>query len=207
MDEPKTRELIHGYYACVSYLDAQVGKLLAELDRLDLRKDTVVVLWGDHGWKLGEYSQWSKHTNFELDTHSPLIISDPDLPKGIKTRALTEFVDVYPTLVELCGLPQAEGMEGISMVPLFNDPNKPWKKAAFSQYPRPNNIMGYSMRTDQYRYNEWINQKNGEIVAKELYDLKNDPIYKESIVYKPENKELVEKLHLLMKDSWQKAKP
>ena len=196
LDEPKTRELIHGYYACVSYMDAQVGKLLAELDRLDLRKDTIVIIWGDHGWKLGEYSQWSKHTNFELDTHVPMIISDPDLPKGIRTNSLTEFVDIYPTLVELCGLPKAEGMEGTSMVPLFNNPKMEWKKAAFSQYPRgKNKIMGYSIRTDQYRYNEWINLKTGEIEAKELYDLKNDPLCKECIADKPENKELIKKLH------------
>lgn len=207
LDETKTRELIHGYYACVSFLDAQVGKLLKALDEFDLRKDTIVVLWGDHGWKLGEYSQWSKHTNFELDTHAPMIISDPDLPKGIRTDALTEFVDIYPTLVELCGLPMPDGLEGTSDVPLFTNPKRSWKKAAFSQFPRPKNIMGYSMRTDQYRYNEWIDQKTKEIKARELYDLKNDPICKESIVDKPENKELVEQLHEMLTAGWQKAKP
>jgi iduronate 2-sulfatase len=206
-DEAKTKELIHGYYACVSYMDAQVGKLLSELDRLDLRKDTIVLLWGDHGWKLGEYSQWSKHTNFELDTHAPMIISDPDYPKGIRTDALTEFVDIYPTLSELCGLPSPDGMEGTSAAPLMDIPKKPWKKAAFSQYPRPKNIMGYSMRTDQYRYTEWQDRETGEVKFKELYDLKNDPLCKESIVFKPENQELVEKLHAQMKAGWQNAKP
>ncbi|MFH0988861.1 MAG: sulfatase [bacterium] len=206
-DEAKTRELIHGYYACVSFMDAQVGKILAELDRLDLRKDTVVIIWGDHGWKLGEYSQWSKHTNFELDTHVPMIISDPDFPKGRRVDALTEFVDIYPTLSELCGLPVAGDLEGTSMVPLMNDPKKAWKKAAFSQYPRPKKMMGYSMRTDQYRYTEWIDQKTNEVKERELYDLKNDPLCKESIVFKPENKMLVEKLHEQMKAGWQKAKP
>ncbi len=206
-DEPKTRELIHGYYACVSYMDAQVGKVMAELDRLDLRKDTIVIIWGDHGWKLGEYSEWSKHTNFELDTHVPMIISDPDLPKGIKVNALTEFVDIFPTLTELCGLPLSVGMEGTSMVPLFSDPNRAWKKAAFSQYPRGKKIMGYSMRTDQYRYNEWIEIKTNDILARELYDLKNDPLCKECIVDKPENKEIVAQLHLQLKAGWQAAKP
>jgi arylsulfatase A-like enzyme len=205
-DEAKTRELIHGYYACVSYMDAQVGKLLTELDRLDLRKDTIVILWGDHGWKLGEYSQWSKHTNFELDTHVPMIISDPDFPKGIRTNALTEFVDIYPTLSELCGLPLPQGLEGTSFVPLMNDPNKPWKKAAFSQYPRPKNMMGYSMRTDQYRYTEWIDRNTREVKFQELYDLKNDPICKESIVFKEENAELVKSLHEMMIAGWQKVK-
>ena len=206
-DEAKTKELIHGYYACVSFMDAQVGKLLAELDRLELRKDTVVILWGDHGWKLGDYSLWCKHTNFEIDTHAPLIISDPDFPKGVRTAALTEFVDVYPTLAELCWLPIADDLEGISMVPLFTNPKKSWKKAAFSQYPRPGNIMGYSMRTDQYRYTEWIDRATKEIKDKELYDLKNDPICKESIVYKPENEELVAQLHKQLQAGWKAAKP
>jgi iduronate 2-sulfatase len=206
-DEAKTRELIHGYYACVSYMDAQVGKLMAELDRLDLRKDTIVIIWGDHGWKLGEYSEWSKHTNFELDTHAPMIISDPDYPKGKRVDALTEFVDIYPTLSELCGLAVAQDLEGTSVVPLLSDPKQTWKKAAFSQYPRKKKIMGYSMRTDQYRYNEWIELKTNNIVAKELYDLKNDPLCKECIVDNPENKELVARLHEMMAAGWQKAKP
>jgi iduronate 2-sulfatase len=206
-DEKKTKELIHGYYACVSYMDAQVGRVLAELDRLDLRKDTIVILWGDHGWKLGEYSQWSKHTNFELDTHVPMILSDPDAPKGIRVNALTEFVDIYPTLSELCGLPVAKDLEGVSMVALLADPEKAWKKAAFSQYPRPHNMMGYSMRTDQYRYNEWIDQKTKEVKFRELYDLKNDPLCKECIDARPENKKLVAKLHEQLQAGWQNAKP
>jgi arylsulfatase A-like enzyme len=206
-DEAKTRELIHGYYACVSFTDAQVGLLMNELDRLDLRKDTIVILWGDHGWKLGEYSQWSKHTNFELDTHAPLIISDPDMPKGMRTNALTEFVDIYPTLAELCGLPVAPDLEGTSMVPLMKDPKKRWKKAAFSQYPRPQNMMGYSMRTDQYRYTEWMDRNTKEVKFKELYDLKNDPLCKESIVFKSEHEQLVASLHEMMQAGWKKAKP
>ena len=206
-DEATTRELIHGYYACVSYMDAQVGKLLAELDRLNLRKDTIVIIWGDHGWKLGEYSQWSKHTNFELDTHVPMIISDTDYPQGVRVKALTEFVDIYPTLSDLCGLPLPGGLEGTSMVPLLDNPRKTWKEAAFSQYPRPKNIMGYSMCTEQYRYTEWQDQKTGEAKYTELYDLKNDPLCKESIVFKPENKDLVAKLHEMMKAGWRSAKP
>ncbi len=206
-DEAKTRELIHGYYACVSYTDAQVGKLMAELDRLGLRKDTIVILWGDHGWKLGEYSQWSKHTNFELDTRVPMIISDPDYPAGRRVNALTEFVDIYPTLAELCGLPVAADLEGSSFVPLMNDPKRTWKEAAFSQYPRGKKIMGYSMRTDQYRYNEWIELKSKDIIARELYDLKNDPLCKECIVERPEHAALVAQLHDMLTAGWQKARP
>lgn len=207
LDEKQTRELIHGYYACVSFMDSQLGKVLDELDRLDLRKDTIVILWGDHGWKLGEYSSWCKHTNFELDTHVPMIISDPDYPKGIRSNALTEFVDIYPTLSELCGLPVPSDLEGTSFVPLMSDPKRPWKKAAFSQYPRPHNMMGYSIRTDRYRYTEWMDRKTKEVKERELYDLKNDPICKESTVFKPENKELVEKLHGMIADGWKTAKP
>ncbi len=191
----------------MSYTDAMVGKLLAELDRLDLRKDTIVILWGDHGWKLGEYSQWCKHTNFELDTHVPMILSDPDYPKGLRVNALTEFVDIYPTLADLCGLPVAGDLEGTSVVPLLTDPKRPWKKAAFSQYPRPKKMMGYSMRTDQYRYTEWIDQPTNEVKDRELYDLKNDPLCKESIVYKPEYKDLVAQLHDRLQAGWRAARP
>ncbi len=206
-DETKTRELIHGYYAAVSFTDAQVGKVLAELDRLDLRKDTIVIIWGDHGWKLGEYSMWCKHTNFELDTHVPMILSDPDGPKGVRTRALTEFVDIYPTLSDLCGLPLPEGLEGVSMVPLMEDPDRAWKKAAFSQYPRPKNMMGYSMRTDRYRYTEWIDQKTNEVKYRELYDLENDPLGTQNIAARGENERLVAELHEMMKGGWRKARP
>lgn len=204
-DDAKTRELIHGYYACVSFVDAQVGKLLAALDRLGLRKDTIVVVWGDNGWKLGEYSAWSKHTNFELDTHTPLIIADPDHRPG-RTAALTEFVDVYPTLCTLCGLPLPEGLEGVSAEPLLQNPRRPWKKAAFSQYPRQG-IMGYSMRTDRYRYTEWRETKTGDVKFKELYDLANDPLCKESIVAEPGQEKIVATLHGMMADGWQKAQP
>jgi arylsulfatase A-like enzyme len=136
-----------------------------------------------------------------------MIISDPDHQQGVRVNALTEFVDIYPTLSELCGLPLPRGLEGTSMVPLLENPKKKWKKAAFSQYPRPKNIMGYSMRTDQYRYTEWQDQKTGEAKYTELYDLKNDPLCKESIIFKPENKDLVAKLHEMMKAGWQSAKP
>jgi arylsulfatase A-like enzyme len=116
-------------------------------------------------------------------------------------------VDIYPTLAETCGLPLPDGLEGTSMVPLFRDPKRPWKKAAFSQYPRPGNMMGYSMRTDQYRYTEWIDQKTKEVKERELYDLKNDPLCKESIVFKPENAALVLRSHDMMAAGWRKAKP
>ena len=116
----------HGYYAAVSFTDANVGKLLDELERLDLADNTIVVLWGDHGWKLGEHDGWCKHTNFENDTHAPLIVRAPgQKAPGGKTRALVEFVDIYPTLCDLAGLAKPDHLEGTSVAPLLDDPQLP----------------------------------------------------------------------------------
>ncbi|HUR59112.1 MAG TPA: sulfatase, partial [Opitutaceae bacterium] len=131
------RQLKHGYYAAISYMDAQVGKVLDELDRLGLREKTIVILWGDHGWKLGEHDAWCKHSNVENDTNVPLILSVPKMKNaGAHTKALVEFVDIYPTLSELAGLPLPNHLEGSSFKPLLDNPDRPWKAAAFSQYPR-----------------------------------------------------------------------
>ncbi|MDZ7639042.1 MAG: sulfatase [Bryobacterales bacterium] len=171
VDEGTLRMLIHGYYACVSYTDAQVGRLMAELDRLQLRESTTVILWGDHGWKLGDYGAWCKHTNFELDTHVPMVLSVPGQKNaGGSTRALVEYVDVYPTLAEASGLPVPAQCEGKSMMPLLEDPGRKWKEAAFSQYPRGGQMMGYTLRTERWRYTEWIHRPSGEIRERELYD-------------------------------------
>ena len=175
MPDEQARQLIHGYHACVSYTDAQIGKVLDELKRLGLDKNTVVVLWGDHGWKLGEYGQWAKHTNFEIDTRVPLIVSAPGMKaKGKKTSALVEFVDIYPFLCDAAGLPKPAHLQGTSFAPLLTKPTMAWKKAAFSQYPRGGGVMGYSMRTDRYRYTQWL-KPDGSAVATELYDLQKDP--------------------------------
>lgn len=206
LGEAKTRELIHGYYACVSFMDAQVGKVLAELGRLGLAGDTLVILWGDNGFKLGEYSAWSKLTNFEQDTRVPLIIAGPDIPPGRRTRALTELVDVYPGLAELCGLPVPTGLEGTSFVPLLSDPARPWKKAAFSQYPR-SGFMGYSLRTERYRYTEWRKIAAGAVGERELYDLDADPGGRENIAPRPENDKLCARLHDMLQAGWRAARP
>src|SRR5690606_7545354 len=116
------RNLIQGYYASVSMVDAQVGKLLDALEKSGLRENTIVVLWGDHGYKLGEYGTWCKHSNAELDTRSPLIISDPDHRKGNKTSSVVELLDIYPTLCDLAGLSGPDDLEGKSLVPILNDP-------------------------------------------------------------------------------------
>lgn len=172
VDELTFRMLIHGYYACVSYMDAQVGRLLRELDVLGLRENTIVVLWGDHGWKLGDYGAWCKHTNFEIDTRVPLILSAPgQRSAGAGSAALVEFVDIYPTLAELCGLPVPRHCEGLSMKPLLEDPRRPWKAAAFSQYPRGKDVMGYTLRSGPYRYTEWLRRPGDTVIERELYDL------------------------------------
>jgi len=201
-------ELTRGYAACVTYVDAQIGRVLAELDRLGLRDNTIVILWGDHGWHIGENHIWGKATNFELSTHAPLILSDPRMKAtGKKTAALVEFVDIYPTLCELANLPLPNFLEGTSFAPLLDEPNKPWKTAAFSQYPNKSH-MGRSMRTDRYRFTRW--EKTGKpktIGGLELYDHKNDPQENINIANLPENVELVKKLTSQLADGWRAAQP
>jgi iduronate 2-sulfatase len=209
VDEGTMRMLIHGYYACVSYTDAQVGRLLAELDRLGLRENTVVVLWGDHGWKLGDYGAWCKHTNLELDTHVPLILSVPRQKNaGGRTKALVEYVDVYPTLAEACGLPVPAQCEGKSMLPLLDAPSRPWKQAAFSQYPRGKELMGYTLRTERWRYTEWIHLPSGEVRERELYDHAATQAPTANVAGLPEHREVVVKLSSLLAKGrgWQKVR-
>ena len=209
MPDDLARKLIHGYYACISHVDAMIGNVLNELDRLELTGNTVVVLWGDHGWKLGDHGMWCKHTNFDRDAHVPMIISAPGMKaRGQTTDALTELVDIYPTLCELCGLDQPKHLEGSSMAPLLNNPNRPWKKAAFSQFARGElrDVMGYSMRTDRYRYTEWRDLKSGAVEARELYDHQKDPQENINVFENPENKKVVAALAKMLSEGYQSAK-
>ncbi len=205
------RKLKHAYFASVSYTDAQVGMLLDELKRLDLDNNTIVILWGDHGWKLGEHNAWGKHSNVENDVNSPLILSVPGMKNaGAHSAALVEFVDIYPTLSELAGLPLPEHLEGVSFKPLLDDPKRPWKTAAFSQYPRPDKggLMGYSMRTDRYRFTVWVNDKDHtKVDAVELYDHQVDPQENVNIAKDPANADLVKQLMAQWEKGWQGAKP
>ena len=170
------RRLLHGYYACVSFVDAQVGKITAALTELGLADDTIVVVWGDHGYHLGELSLWSKFTNFELGTRSPLVIHDPRIETTVHdTDALVEFIDIYPGLCELAGLPPPSHLQGESFAPLLRAPDHPGKTAAYSQYPR-RDLMGYSVKTDRFRYTEWREDAGaGAVVGAELYDHAADP--------------------------------
>lgn len=198
-------ELIRAYFAATTYTDAQIGRVIAELDRLGLRDNTVIIVWGDHGWQLGEHGLWCKQTNFELATRSPMIISVPGQKNpGAKTDALVEFVDIYPTLCELCDVAAPKDLQGKSFAPLLSDPKRPWKKAAFSQYRH--GVMGRSIRTDRYRYTEWGDPGN-ELKGIELYDHRTDPAENVNIANLPENKDLAAGLSKMLKAGWREALP
>lgn len=185
LDEAKQRELIHGYMACVSYIDAQLGKLLDELDRLGITDDTVIVLWGDHGWHLGDHTEWCKHSNFEQATRIPFMFAGPGVAKNTKSHHPVELVDLFPTIFQLANVKPSTQAEGKSLVPLMDeDDNTSFSRDyAASQYPRWGERMGYTIRTDRYRYTEWFENgyrsykdlKEKDIVGKELYDYEKDP--------------------------------
>jgi len=169
------RQCLHGYLAAISYVDAQIGRLLDELDRLGLGGKTIVVFWGDHGYYMGEHGWWgSKHNNYEGATRAPLMIAVPGAKAaGKPTRAVVEFIDIFPTLADLAGLPAPAGIEGRSLRPLLDDPSAPWKAGAISQYRMGGNF-GTALRTDRHRYVEWVDKK-GEPAGRELYDHEADP--------------------------------
>jgi arylsulfatase A-like enzyme len=190
--------------------------MLKGLEESGLADSTIVILWGDHGWQLGEHGLWCKHTNFETSTLAPGEVSD----------ALVEFVDIYPTLAELCGLPLPGHLEGTSFAPLADDPDRAWKSAAFSEYPRysgKTGLMGYSMRTDRYRLTvwktwprrlskkKWIPVENadgatwGKTEGVELYDHRRDPAENVNLAALPENRKLVEELTAKLEAGWQAA--
>ncbi len=215
-----TKRLKHGYWACVSYVDACVGRLLDGLESMGLDDDTIVVVWGDHGWKLGEHGSWCKQTNYDDDTRVPLLIRAPGRhAAGASTDRLVELVDLYPTLSELAGVEVREDMEGSSLVPLMVSPTREWKSAAFSLYIRrpkhsPDNkrYMGRSMVTDRYHYIEWrpwdhARKTGGELAATELYDLKHDPGENINIAGRQEHAALVSSLAIRLEEGWAQAIP
>ncbi|MCU0379043.1 MAG: sulfatase [Bacteroidales bacterium] len=200
----KEQQVIRGYYACISYLDAQVGKLLDELETQGLSENTIIVLMGDHGYHLGEQDTWCKSTNFELDARVPLIIAAPRMNgNGKKSDAVVEFVDVYPTVAHLAGIRLQGKLSGKNLAPLLANPGKPWKNVAFNQFfrpygalsgNRPQTHMGYSVRTDNWRCTNWYDLSTGEIVEKELYNLDEDRIEVENLVGRPEYRKVEKQL-------------
>ena len=181
------RQLIHGYYASTSYVDAQIGKVINEVDRLGLAQQTIIVLWGDHGFHLGDLGIWTKHTNYEQANRIPILIVAPGVTRpGSSTRQLAESVDIFPTLAELAGLPAPKGpqpINGISLVPALKDPAARVRDHAFHAYPRAK--LGRAIRTERYRLVEWRRPGEPEKNAQyELYDYQSDPLERENLAAK-----------------------
>jgi iduronate 2-sulfatase len=200
LDELTCRKAMQAYYACVSFIDAQVGRMLDALDRLDLAKKTIVVFWSDHGYHLGEHNGiWQKRTLFEQGARAPLIIKAPGAKgNGQACRRIVEFVDIYPTLTALAGIPMPQAVEGRSLVPLLKNPIAKWNGYAITQVLRPADkrlpepVMGRSIRTERWRYSDWGEGKHGI----ELYDHFADPMEFNNLALKPdkENKAVMKNL-------------
>ena len=188
--------MVHGYYACTSYTDAQIGKLLDTLEELDLADNTIVVLWGDHGWNLEEHGLWCKHCNFETSLRAPLLIKAPGLPAGQRTEALTEFIDIYPTLCDLAQLPEPGYLDGQSLVPVLSQSNTVGKEYVFSKF-----FDGFTVKNNHYRYTEW-SEDDGEVYARMLYDHQQDSLENVNIVDQPENKEIVRELQKQLRQAY-----
>ena len=204
------RHLIHGYYAATSYTDAQIGKVVAALDELGMAENTFIVLWGDHGWHLGDHGKWCKHTNYEQATRIPILISGPGIKPGQRTSALIETVDLYPTLLELTGqsIPETGiagmGLDGKSLVPILKDSTQKVNEYVFHAYPRAEKsddtkrkLIGRAVRNDRYRLVEWKEPgEPAEKAAIELYDYQADPLEKKNLA--KENPELVAQLRAVL---------
>jgi len=227
LDFEKQKELVHAYYATVSYIDALVGKLMKTLDRTGLSENTIVVLQTDHGFHLGDHDLWGKDSNFENSTLSPLIISAPGMESG-KTRAPTEFVDIFPTLSQLAGLPIPEDLDGESLVPLMEKTRDQIKPYAVSQFPHKDpsiefhhentflgtdlrsrkGSMGYSIRTERYRLTYWMRQgfRSGQsfepdqVLFKEFYDYQKDPLETKNWLKDPAYEKAISRMETLMRE-------
>ena len=200
LPKEKTVELIRAYAASISYIDAQVGRVLNQLHTLGLTENTVIIFAGDHGFHLGENSIFGKRTSFEVSLRAPLIVSLPrQSTPSVRTDALVELVDIFPTLCDACQLPIPPELEGLSLVPVIEEPTRLWKTAAFSQID-----IAHSIRTEQYRYTEWgVNAWIGS----SLYDHHVDPDENINIAKLPENEELVANLSVQLRTGWQAALP
>jgi iduronate 2-sulfatase len=192
----QSAEMRHGYFANISYMDAQLGKVLDALDNSGVADRTIVTFISDHGYHIGEHTLWGKTSNFELDARVPMMIHAPGVSvDGTRTSSMAELVDMFPTLTALCDLPSPRGLEGSSLVPVLQDPSKSIKTAAFTQHPRPAyfdrtpskqpEAMGVSIRTSRARYTEWRDWKTGKSVARELYLDSDEPAETQSVIDEP----------------------
>ena len=209
--EKLQRRMIHGYMASVSYIDALIGKVLDELDRLNLTDNTIICLWGDHGWHLGDHGMWGKHTNLEQATRAPLIFAGKGIPKDVKNFSPVAFVDIFPTLCDLAGLKIPKVLQGKSLTPIFKDSEKSVHKAVMSQFPRwykGGKVMGYAVRDGRYRYIVWIQknfrkgEKSGPVVFTELYDYTKDPLETVNQAQNPEYKDVIKKMSGILRDTY-----
>lgn len=201
-DDDLKRKLIHGYYASVSYMDTQLGRVMEELKRLNLDENTIIVLWGDHGWHLGDHAIWTKHTNFEQANHIPLIINVPGVTKpGSSTNQFAESVDIYPTLANLAGLKKPTGpqpIDGIDLTPVLKDGTKQIKDHAYHAFPM-GGYLGEAIRTDKYRMIRWSHMQDDEKeTLYELYDYEKDP--KETKNIATEKPEVVSKMTKILEN-------
>jgi arylsulfatase A-like enzyme len=211
LPEEQARDLIRAYRASVSFADAQLGRVLAELDRLGMRDNTLVVVWGDHGFALADNSLWCKHSNFEAATRVPVLLAGPGVPAGSHSAALAELVDLYPTLCELAGLPTPAGLEGDSLTPLWHDPAASGKSAVFFHYRSDASLgyTGYSIRTAGWRYTEWRADDPGAtpaIAAQELYDHRTDPGETCNLAADPVYRAIVSELSARLAAGWRAAR-
>lgn len=220
MNEDTAKILKHGYYASVSYVDELFGQVVQHLKDLDIYDNTIIILWGDHGWKLGEHNGWCKQSNYNIDIHVPMIIRSPNQANpGKQSFEITELIDMYPSLCELAGIESPNYLQGSSFVPLLENPNRPWKKAAFSQFHRRPKVtpdgkryMGYSIKTKDFHYVEWYywNHKTGErgeFVVNELYDNKIDPDENLNVAGDSNYSEIIKNLAQQLASGWKAALP
>jgi iduronate 2-sulfatase len=193
VSEELEKQLVHGYYASVSYTDAQVGKLMKKLEELELDENTIIVLWGDHGWHLGEHGLWCKHCNFERVLNAPLIVNAPgaDFSRNVKTSSFVEFIDIYPTLCDLTGLAVPSHLDGDSFANILKSPDATNKEFIYSRYHD-----GETVINDRYSYTEWIS--DNKAVGKMLYDHKYDYDENINVVDDPEYKGVVKKMQKVL---------
>lgn len=199
LNDELTKELINGYYACISYVDTQIGKIVNTLEELNLKENTLIVFMSDHGYKLGEYGAWCKHSNMEIDTRVPLIISNGKNLKtnNTKCNALVENIDVFPTIAASCGL-TTHHVDGKSLLPLIDNPKKPWDKAAYSLFPRGKKYMGCTVTDGHWRYTEWRNSVDQKVLYKELYNHQKSVVANENLSKNPEYKTVVSRMQELL---------
>lgn len=204
MNEQDKKEAIRAYYASVSYMDWQVGRVLDALEKTGQAQRTIVVFWGDHGWHLGEHFRWHKRSLFEESMRAPLIISAPDRKAGHGKgcNSIVEFVDIYPTLAELSRLTPPANLEGQSLVPLLENPARKWKQAAFSVVTSPGGIVGRAAVTERYRYIRWTGPHPGE----ELYDRQTDPKEYTNLAGKDLHKGVLDQMRKVLDSGWQAAR-